>query len=170
MLPKLSHSIFDITIPSSGKKMKFRQFLVKEEKLLLTAEEGKDLNELLEAVKQVIRNCSINKFDPGECPLFDLEYIFLRLRSRSVSNISEIIIIDNSDKKEYKFDIDLDTIEVEMNPNHKDKIQLSESIGIVMKYPTINLTDKLLKEVETKTMSKNDVDFYITKQCISQIY
>lgn len=171
-LPKIQHQLFDITIPSSGKKTKFRPFLTREEKILLTAEESNDAEEMINALAQVITNCAAdNKLDPYNMPIFDLEYIFLKLRARSVSNISEISIKDADDEQVYKFPINLDMIDITKDPNHTPKIPLDEKIGIIMKYPTINLTREVVKKTtENKEMSNEDLDFFITKNCVAQIW
>lgn len=169
-LPKIQQHLFEIVIPSSGKKVKFRPFLMREEKIFLTAEESRDINEILQAMQQVINNCCQGKFDVTEAPLFDIEYIFLKLRARSVSNISEITIKDASDEKLYNFSIDLDKVEVSREPQHTNKLILDENIILVMKYPSIGLTEELIKAAGAKELTKEDIDFEITKKCIAQIY
>ena len=107
-LPKIDYPVYKIKVPSQKKESQFRPFLVKEEKLLLMAKESDNTSDILSAIKQIINNCSIDsKFDVNKLALFDLEYVFLKLRSISVDNIVKVSYKDNEDEKVYDFEIDL---------------------------------------------------------------
>ena len=110
-LPKIEYPIHLINIPSINKKIKFRPFLVKEEKLLLMAKESDNLADNLLATKQVINNCCLEPLDINKLAIFDLEYIFLKLRALSVDNMVKLSYVDNEDNKTYTFDVDLNEVE-----------------------------------------------------------
>lgn len=142
MLPKISHPTFNIIIPSTKKKVLFRRFLVKEEKLLLIAKESKLPEDILHAIKQIVTNCIIDTdVNINKLTLFDLEYIFLKLRANSVDNISKISYVDPEDNKPYTFEIDLNEIEVIFPENISNIIRINDNIGIVLKYPSAALYD-----------------------------
>jgi hypothetical protein len=107
LLPKIEHPTFKIKIPSTEKTHSFRPFLVKEEKILLMAKESKSTSDILSAIRQIVINCSVDeKFDIDKLALFDLEYIFLKLRSISVDNVVKVAYRDNEDSKLYYFEVD----------------------------------------------------------------
>lgn len=161
-LPKLKYPIFELEVPSSQKSYKFRPFLVAEEKILLMAQQSGDLKEIILSLKQVIGNCCQDpEFDADKLATFDIEYLFLKLRSRSVSNTAKVYLTDNEDGKEYSFDIDLDKVEMRKNPDHNAKIKLNDDISIIMKYPTTQMIDAIATmQVETKAF------FEVMKYCI----
>lgn len=154
-LPKINQPLFDVTVPSSGKKLVFRPFLVKEEKILLIAQQGGDDTEVIRAIKQILSLCiQTEDFSTDDLTTFDLEYLFLKLRAKSVNNIVKLSYRDNQDGKTYDFELNLDEIEVEMPENVDANIQLNDNISMVMKYPSANITDKLRQfdsEVELMT-------------------
>jgi hypothetical protein len=165
-LPKINYPIFELTLPSTQKPLKFRPFTVKEEKILLIAQESDELTDKLRALRQIVNNCCLNlDQDIGTLPAFDLEYVFLKIRSKSVGNIIELTYRDNDDQKTYDFTVDIDTVEVEFNPNHKKNIELTNSLGIIMKYPTI----EILERAKVDTSDTNSV-LTLVSQCIDTIY
>ena len=161
-LPKLKYPIFDLTVPSTQKEYKFRPFLVAEEKILLMAQQSGDLKEIILSLKQVIGNCCQDpEFDADRLATFDIEYLFLKLRSRSVSNMAKVYLTDNEDGKEYTFDVDLEKVEMKTSPDHNAKIKLNDDISIVMKYPTTQMIDAIATmQVETRAF------FEVMKYCI----
>jgi len=163
-LPKIDQPLFDLIIPSTGKKIAFRPFLVKEEKILLIAQSGGD-GDIIRAIKQIINNCVIEDINVDELATFDLEYMFLKLRAKSVNNLIKLSYRDNEDDELYDFEVDLDTIEVEMPKDINSKIKINETVGMTMKYPSAGISDKISEfenEVELLT-------FFITN-CIDTIY
>ena len=145
MLPRIIQPTFHVTLPSTGEIVKFRPFLVSEEKLLLIAEEGKDILDILDAVKQVVGNCLIGCKTPvDKMPLFDLEYLYIKIRAKSVNNFVDLKYTDYEDGKQYTFTLNLDELEVTKFPEHTNKIQVTDKIGVIMKYPTADLVISLI--------------------------
>jgi hypothetical protein len=141
-LPKIKHPIYEFTVPSNKKKVSFRPFLVREEKILLVAKASEDPADSLRAVKQVVNNCAIDEsFDIDKLPLFDLEYLFLQLRAVSVSNMVTVSYRDNEDMKVYDFTIDLKEIKVKFPDNVDPVIKVTDTMGIVMKWPSASVLD-----------------------------
>lgn len=173
MLPKIDTPIYDLTLPLSKKKIRFRPFLVKEEKILLMAIESEDENAMLLAVKQIVNNCCLNPdFDVENIPLSDLEFLFLNLRARSVGEVVELQYKcnnkPNADSQEecgnlVKFDLNLLEIQPEIPEGHTNKIELSPKMGILMKYPNM----KSMENVEGNEVEKL-MDILIS--CIDCIY
>jgi hypothetical protein len=134
-LPKIQHPTYDVSIPSNKQKVKMRPMLIKEEKILLIAKQSGEENSIIEAMKQVINNCVVTKsFDINKLTMFDLEFLFLKLTSFSVSNIVKVSYQDSEDEKNYDFEIDLDTIEVDF-PEVNSTIELGNDIVMELTYP-----------------------------------
>ena len=141
-LPKIAVMKHELTLPSSGEKITFRPFLVKEEKILMMALQGGEAKDMVRGLKEIINNCVDKDLKVDTLPPFDLEYIFLQLRARS---IGDIIPINYSipeerckdDKTECKFEIELniDDVKIQKDKNHKDLIVLTDEIKLKMKYP-----------------------------------
>ena len=138
-LPKIDHPLFDLTIPSTQQKVKMRPMLVKEEKIILIAKEAKEENDIMNAIKQIVQNCIIDNVDVEKLSLFDIQYIFIKIRSISVNNIAKITVKDSEDEKEYTLEVDLNTVEVKFNPDSKKNITVNPTTSIVMKYPEASL-------------------------------
>ena len=166
MLPKIKHPTFEFVVPSTKKKETFRPFLVKEEKILLLAKSSEDKTDILRALKQVVNNCAISSnFDIDKLTIFDLEYLFLKLRSVSVNNIAKVAYQDNEDQQIYEFDIDLNTIEVKFPEKSEQNIKVTKDIIIKMKYPSVTiLDDKGIVE------ASDDSYFDLVLKCIDKIF
>jgi DNA-directed RNA polymerase subunit M/transcription elongation factor TFIIS len=158
-LPKLDVPIYTLNLISSDKPIRFRPFLVKEQKLLLMASESDNLNDSLNAIKQIIKNCIMDDIDVDKLAIFDLEYIFLNLRARSVDEVVDLQYkcnnkIKNENNEEVtcgsieKFKINLLEILPEKSPNHSNKIMLSDTLGMMMKYPTFEVIENLKSQDE----------------------
>ena len=166
MLPKIDKPLFEMNIPSQNKKVTYRPFLVKEEKILLIAQQDGEEKEIIRALKQILQNCiQDTDFNVEDLTTFDLEYMFLKLRAKSVSNIVKLQYQDNEDEKIYDFEIDLDTIEVQFDPKHTDKIQITEDIGMIMKYPSVNIVNDA-----PQTGNPVDVMDHLIRSCVGKIY
>jgi len=140
MLPKIKHPIFNIDIPSTKKKAKFRPFLVKEEKILLIAKTAGNVSDVLLAVKQIVNNCAIDTdFNVDNIAIFDLEYIYLKLYAASVNNKIKAAFKDNMDDKVYNFEIPLDELHVNFPETVDKKIQVTKDIVVTLKYPAASL-------------------------------
>ena len=176
MLPKIDVPIYETSLISSGQKINFRPFLVKEQKLFLMASQSEDVKDMISSIKQVINNCVLSDIDVYSLSTFYLEYIFLQLRARSVNEIVNLkyncnnkIKTDNDEEKEcgnvVDFDLNLLEIEPTKFDSHTNKIELSENLGVVMKYPTFNMMDKL-------NLESNDMDqiLEVIINCIDYIY
>jgi len=156
--------MFFIKIPSLQKELKFRPFLVKEEKLLLMAQQSNDDEEIL-ALTQIINNCCLDNIDVDKLTTFDIEYIFLKLRARSVNNIVKLRYRDTEDDKIYDFELNLDDIEVIFDKDHVNKIQITDEVGVILKYPTLKVGEKVAKADNEGDMLNN-----ILISCIDVIY
>lgn len=165
-LPKIDYPIYKIKIPSLKKDLQFRPFLVKEEKLLLMAKESENSSDILSAIKQIINNCAIDsKFDVNKLSVFDLEYVFLKLRAISVDNVVKVSYKDKEDEKVYDFSINLDEVEVKFPEKIENSIKITDKSGIVMKYPSAALyDDKDFLSIE------KDYMFELVVRCIDTIY
>lgn len=144
-LPKIDTPIFTLKLPSSnGKKnIKFRPFTVKEEKILLMAAQGKGEEEVLDSIKQVINNCLHTEIDIDNLPTYDIEYIFVNLRAKSVNNVIELTITDDEDEQAYTIPVNIDDIEVVFNEDHKYVIELNDNVSIMLKDPNYDMIQKL---------------------------
>lgn len=163
-LPKIEYPIHNIKVPSLQKNVKFRPFLVKEEKLLLMAKETGQETEYLSAIKQVIGNCCLEKYNVDTFTTFDLEYIFLKLRSYSVDNIVKMSFIDNEDQKTYDFEIDLSKIEVKLPEKNNNNIKINKNVGIIMKYPSAELFS------DNEFLNSEEQFFDLIIKCVDKIY
>lgn len=165
-LPKISHPTFELTLPSNKQKVKFRPFLVKEEKILLMAMQGEDSDEIINSIKQVITNCVLSDgLDIDKLATFDLEYLFLKIRAKSVNNVIKLTYRDLEDELKYDVEINLDEVEVKFNPDHTNKIEINDKLGFYLMYPHAGLSEKI-KESD----SEADLFFDILKNCIEKIY
>lgn len=163
-LPKLSHPTFELEIPSTKQKIRYRPFLVKEEKILLIAQSSNDPKEIIYAVKQVLQNCCLEQVDIDELTTFDIEYFFIKLRSKSVNNVVSLRYRDLEDDKVYDFEVDLETIEIQYNQSHEKCINVSKNTILNLKYPKMNMINSLEK-IENET----DLVFEILRNCLDTI-
>lgn len=151
-LPKLDVPIHELYLPLSKQKVQFRPFLVKEEKILLMAMESKDENSALLPIKQIINNCCLSDIDVDGLPVTDLEFFFLNLRARSIGEVVELqykcnntVPDENGEEKKcnnvVRFDVNILDIKPEIDPEHTNKIELTDKLGIVMRYPTLKMME-----------------------------
>jgi hypothetical protein len=163
-LPKIDLPLFEMTIPSTGEKVKFRPFTVKEEKILLVAQESKDSYQEILAAKQIINNCLID-CDVSDFAMFDLEYVLLTLRSRSVDNTISFTIKDPETDEQIDLEIDIENISLQHDPSHSTKIKINDVYWLILKYPTIE------EFISIANMDMEDplVNYYIMCSCLKQI-
>ncbi len=160
-LPQLNAPSFTTVIPSTKENVKFRSFLVKEEKLLLMAKESDEIVDIINIVKDIISSCTFNSLDVDSLATFDVEYLFLQIRSKSVGRIVNMDFICNNtvDGKlcgeKIPISIDLDELEVSCPENHTNKFKITDNIGCVMKYPGLDLLS-YIKELSTNS-SNNEI-------------
>lgn len=165
-LPRINHPIFTHELISTGKKIKFRPFTVKEEKILLVAQLSGETNQINDAIIQVINGCVIDTdFDGDKLPIFDVEYLFLNLRSKSVNNIVDMTIVDYEDKNKYSFEVNLDELQIIKDPKHTKNIKLTDELGLIMKYPNFKHTMSLLDK-------KKEIDplIELISDCVEKVY
>lgn len=168
-LPVLNTPTYELVIPSTKKKIKYRPFLVKEEKALLIAQQSEDENTMINTLKSVISTCTFDKVDVETLAVFDIEYIFCQIRSKSVGEIAEVsysCLNCKDPKGNVKLNVDLSAMQVEHNKDHSSKIQLFDDVGVKMKYPTLSL----LKRINESKSLDVDTIFDIVIDCIDSIY
>lgn len=166
-LPIISTPKYVLDLPSTGRSIEYRPFLVKEEKILLIAQESQDQRQIINAIKDVIRACTFDKVNPDTLTSFDLEYVFVKLRSKSVGEISNVGILCPSCETSNPVEINLDDLRVEVNHNVDTRIKLTDSIGINMKY--ISVKD-LTAIASRKNTSPADLMTDTIIACIESIY
>jgi len=165
-LPKLNVPTYELVVPSTDEKVKYRPFLVKEEKILLIAMESGKSEDMLQSVKDIVDECTFNKLKLGTMPMFDVEYIFLQIRAKSVGEVSKLKVLCQDDMKTYaNVSVDLNDIEVQVDDDHTNKIVLSDEMGVIMKYPTIDsFTENKIDDINASNMLD------VIAVCIAQIY
>ena len=165
-LPKLTTPTYELEVPSTDEKIKYRPFLVKEEKILLIAMESGEQESIVAAIKDIVTECTYGKVDLGSIPMFDVEYIFLQIRSKSVGEVSTLRILCPDDKETYvNVDVDLSEVTVHVDKGHNPKIELTKEMGMIMTYPSI---DSLTDSGGTDINASNMLD--VIGSCILQIY
>ena len=165
-LPKLATPTYELEIPSTDEKIKFRPFLVKEEKILMMAMESKSNADITQAVKDIVQECTFNKVDISNMPMFDVEYIFLQIRSKSVGEVSKLKLLCPDDGKTYAdVELDLNEVKVQVGDDHTNKIELGNDMGMIMKYPTIDsFSETGIRDINPGNMLE------VISSCILQIY
>ena len=165
-LPKLITPTYELEIPSTDEKIKYRPFLVKEEKILMMAMESKATADITQAVKDIVNECTFNKIDISHMPMFDVEYIFLQIRSKSVGEVSNLKLLCPDDKKTYaEVELNLTEVKVQVGEDHTNKIELDNGMGMIMTYPTIDsFSDSGIRDINASNMLD------VISGCIMQIY
>jgi len=164
-LPQITQPLFPITIPSTGHKTQFRPFTVKEEKILLVAQESQDQEQLILAITQVLNNC-VENIDVEKLAMFDIEYILLKIRGQSVNNIISFTVQDPETEEKVELSFDINDIEVKFSENHNKVIEISDDYSLVMRYSTINELKYLATLPEDKA---SDGLFKVMIECIDQL-
>ena len=137
-LPKLNTVTYDLTLPSTGQKLEYRPFLVKEQKALMIAQESGDDRQIEKAFAQIINDCVIADIDPYELPMFDVEYIFLRIRGKSVGEKVKLSLLCPDDEKtRVDVEVNLEEVDVQMQKEHTNTVELSNDVSMIMKYPCL---------------------------------
>ena len=169
-LPKIATPTYELTLPSTGKAVQYRPFLVKEEKLLVIALESEDNKQITTAIKAVLKACVLNKGIKVESlPTFDIEYLFLNIRGKSVGEELEVnIICPDDETTEVPVTIDLDDIQVQRDDAHSNKIKLDDTLMMEMKYPSL---DEFIKSnFDFSDKNQMDQSFQLIASCIDKIY
>ena len=168
-LPILETQTFELTLPSADVVVKFRPFLVKDEKILLQALESNEPKQISQSLKDIVKSCTFGQLDGENMPTFDLEYVFLQIRAKSVGEITKLRMLCPDDKTTYgEAEIDLSKVEVQVEETHTNNIIVDKdkNIGIIMKYPTIDSVDtsKNVKGMRTEQL------FEMISSCMHEIY
>ena len=163
-LPKLNTPTHKLVLPSTGDEITFRPFLVKEQKLLLMAQQNDNENEIVDNVVQIINNCT--GLDTSNLPVFDVEYLFLKIRAKSVGDIVQLSVKCPDDEETFAdVTVDLDEVGVQIDESHSNIINITDDIKMIMKYP--QMTDIKLNNVNT---TETESVFEILKKCILEVH
>ena len=169
-LPKIATPTYELELPSTGKSIKYRPFLVKEEKVLVIALESEDTKQITNAIKAVLKNCVLTKGIKVEnLPTFDIEFLFLNIRGKSVGEEIEVNIVcpDDGETNVPVF-IDLDSIQVEKDDDHTNQIKLDDDLMMEMKYPSLEQFIK--NNFDFQEGNQMDQSFELIATCIDKIY
>ena len=168
-LPINTAAQYSLVIPSTGERVKYRPFLVKEEKALLLAQQSEDPITMVETLKNIIASCVTGDYKVDNLATFDLEYIFTQIRGKSVGETVELLFpcdVCEDEKAKVKISFDITKIQVEKSPEHNKKIELFGDVGVLMKYPTIDI----IKKLENIDNANLDEAFNIIIECIDAVY
>ena len=164
-LPEIATPIYTLTIPSTKKKVKYRPFLVKEQKLLILARENEDQEQILDAITNTIKACLITKVDMATLALFDIEYLFLQIRARSISEEIEMRVTcadDGETTVDVKFMVD--DVKVNFPKGHTNIIKLNDDLTIEMQYPDLDYFAKI------NFMDEKVDEYELVAKCIKRVY
>lgn len=171
-LPKIATPQYTLDLPSTEKSIKYRPFLVKEEKILILALESEDVKQITSAIKQILKDCIITKgIKVEELPTFDIEYIFLHVRGRSVGEAIELIVTCSDDgTTEVPVKVYIDEIQVQKDPNHSTDINLGDGLVLRMKYPSLNEFIQNNFDFSSNGVSSIERSFDIVSSCIDMVF
>ena len=163
-LPKLNSLTYELELPSSGEKLKYRPFLVKEQKALMIAQESED-NKLMEnTFAQIINDCVFEDVDPYKMPMFDIEYLFLRIRGKSVGEKVKLnVLCPDDEKTRVDVEVDLEKVDVQMTDDHTNIVNLTKDITLVMRYPCLKDMSGFDDTGEVSSM------FDMIKRCVHEV-
>jgi len=165
-LPKIHSQVYELEQPSTGEKIKYRPFLVKEQKTLMLASESEDESQIRDALAGVISGCTFGKIDPFTIPMFDIEFLFLRIRGKSVGEKIELNLLCPDDgETRAKTTLNLEDVGVNQKLGHTNEINITDEIKIVMKYPTIS-------EMSGIDVNDSDIDQVLNmmKRCVHEVH
>ncbi len=167
-LPKLNAPTYELALPSTGKKIRYRPFLVKEEKILLVAMESEDEKQMQGAVKQILKNCILSRgVKVDDLSVFDIEYLFLNIRGKSVGEEVKLnLICPDDNETQVEVTIDIEDIQVQKPEGHDRVVKLTEEVALVMKYPSM---ETFVKNNITGDGNTVDSIFDLTIGCIDQV-
>ena len=165
-LPKLNNATYELTLQSTGVQIKYRPFLVKEQKALMIAQESGDEKIMQDAFAQIISDCVLDDVEPYKMPIFDVEFIFLRIRGKSVGEkVTLNLLCPDDEKTRVDVEIDLEEVGIQMKKDHTNVIKLTKDIKMIMNYPC--LRDMTLTAVDD---SRVETMFKLIKQCVYEIH
>ncbi len=164
-LPKLETKTYTLTLPSTGEDIKFRPFLVKEQKTLMMAQESKNDGEIVDAMSQLISDCTFEKVDPKTCPMFDAEYIFLKLRSKSIGETVDLkVLCPDDNETQVNISVNLEDIECFMTDDHSNIVNITDTVKMVFNYPLLQSFKNVDNKNETTAL------FDMIAECIQEIH
>ena len=164
-LPKLNSANYELSLPSTGKTIKYRPFLVKEQKALMIAQESEDEKVIENTFAQIINDCVADNIDPHKMPMFDIEYVFLKIRSKSVGEIAELRVTCPDDgETTVNVSIPLEEVGVQMKEDHTNVITLTDDVSVIMRYPCLGDMKGFNALGETKSL------FEMIKRCVHEIH
>ena len=164
-LPKLNSSTYELELPSTGEKLKYRPFLVKEQKTLMIAQESEDDKQIENAFAQIITDCVLDDVDPYIMPMFDIEYIFLKIRGKSVGEKVKLnLLCPDDEKTRVDVEIDLEEVDVQMSKDHTNVVDLTEDVKMIMRYPCLKDMSGFDDTGEVSSM------FDMIKRCVYEIH
>ena len=163
-LPKLNTPTYELERPSTGKKIKYRPFLVKEQKVLMMAQDSKDDAEISEAVGSLVQSCTFGEIDYKTSPMFDIEYLFLKIRGKSVGDKVDLNLICPDDgKTQVKKTIDLEEVNIHMLENNTNEVEINDNVKIVFRYP-------ILSDMKGIPVSEISTAFSVINACVHSIH
>lgn len=163
-LPKIDLPEYELELPSTKEKIKYRPFTVKEEKILLVAQESGEAEQQVVAVKQIVNNCLLDR-DVSEFAMFDLEFVMLTLRSKSVDNKIPFTITDEDTEEQVEVEMDLDMITLEHHPEHTNKVPINDTYTLFLKYPTIDEFIKIASSDPADALTS----YFILISCLDKV-
>ena len=164
-LPKLNSAKYELSLPSTGATLTYRPFLVKEQKALMIAQESEDEKVIEKTFAQIIKDCVEDNVDPYKMPMFDIEYVFLKIRSKSVGEIAELrVTCPDDEETKVNVSIPLEEVDVQMKENHTNVITLTDDISVIMRYPCLGDMKGFNALGETKSL------FEMVKRCIHEVH
>jgi hypothetical protein len=168
-LPIINTPEYRLNVPSTDEEIRYRPFLVKEEKVLLVAQETGTDKATYEAIKNIIKSCTLDEIDIDKLPLFDMEYIFLNIRAKSVGEVAKLKVkCPDDEKTEVEVEVDLTKIQVQMDEKHDARIKLTDDIGVLMMYP--NFATVTNQSIETPKGKETEKLFDMISDCMYQIW
>ena len=164
-LPKINNANYELSLPSTGATIKYRPFLVKEQKALMIAQESEDEKVMESTFAQIIIDCVADDVDPYKMPMFDIEYVFLKIRSKSVGEIAELrVTCPDDEETKVNVSIPLEEVNVQMKKDHTNVVSLTNDINVVMRYPCLGDMKGFNALGETKSL------FEMVKRCIHEVH
>ena len=164
-LPKLNNATYELTLPSTGEQVKYSPFLVKEQKALMIAQESEDDKQIEHTLAQILKDCVLEDIDPYKMPVFDVEYLFLRIRGKSVGEkVTVRLLCPDDEKTRVDVDINLEEVDVQMSNDHTNVIRLTKDISLVMRYPRFEDMSGFDNESQTNSL------FDMIKRCVHEIH
>jgi len=164
-LPKLSHPVFQLNLPSTGQVISYRPFLVREEMILLVAQQSQNQIDVINAIKQVINNCiTTENVNVDDFATFDLEYFFIQLRSKSVNSIVKLSYKDNEDGQIYDFEVDLEIIQIKKVDEAPSTVKINDTMSLLLRYPRLDAMNKLADAEDSAAFT-----LALIKSCLNRI-